>query len=91
MKKIKKLKIIEEGRYSKEELKQIRGGCNNFTGCNKYSNCGWFSHTSCQKVGAYGYENDPGSGTTTCDSGFSYSSCEFKVYTSCGPNTTYKS
>lgn len=101
MKKIKKVKIVEVGRIcSADELKQICGGSGyggedysgacTFTGCNKYNNCGWFSHETCSQVSAhYGYESNGSS--ILCSGGYSYSSCSFKKYTSCGSDTTYKS
>ncbi|WP_165042846.1 hypothetical protein [Dysgonomonas sp. ZJ709] len=91
MKKLKKLKILEEGRMcSPEELKKIRGGCSSgYTGCNKYSSCGLISLVSCNPSAAYGYESD-GSGTN-CASGYSYSSCcsLFSKYFSCGGGSAY--
>ena len=88
--KIKKLKIIEEGRIcSPEELKKIQGGGNpcTYTGCNKYENCGWFSYESCIVASAaYGYENRNGS--ITCNQGYSYSTTGT---TPCGASMAYHS
>lgn len=92
MKRLKKIKIIESGRsYSPEELRKIVGGssCYSFTGCNKYDNCGLLGYESCKSSPTthYGYEDD--GGDITCSIGYSFSSCEGRVYTSCGSGKLY--
>lgn len=92
MKKLKKFVIVESGRIcSQEELRRIVGGssCYEFTGCNKYDNCGLLAHESCKSSPTthYGYEDNDGN--ITCNLGYSFSSCEGKMYTSCGPGTSY--
>lgn len=95
MKKLKKIKIIEDGRIcSPQEMNQIRGGeyddnCPSFTGCNKYDNCGLSSLVSCKPAAAYGYESN--GSETNCAKGYDYKSCcsAFSKYFSCGGGTTY--
>lgn len=86
MKKVKKLKIIEEGRIcNPEELEEILGG----TKCNKYDNCGWFFHETCRiATSAYGFESY--GGKIYCDEGYYYSSCSFRRYSTCGGAVMYK-
>lgn len=100
MKKLKKLKIIEEGRIcSSEEMKSIVGGsgfdCSSgFTSCtSKYTSCPGSTFTTCHETGFAGYGS--GGGSTACSSGFSYTSCSSIIILGsksvCGSSMSYTS
>lgn len=85
MKKIKKIRIVEEGHFSPEELKEVRGG----TGCNTYNSCGLLSYEKCRPGAAsYGFQST--SGTISCDTGYYYATCGVGTkYISCGSGSSY--
>jgi hypothetical protein len=96
MKKIAKIKIVEEGRlFSPEESNRIRGGCSTYSTCStgsSYKECSngvWI--TCSQTPSVTGYHNYGPGGSIFCTGGYTYESCHMMNQKfSCGGNLYYE-